>query len=220
MTTDVEICNLALDMAGAKVLIGSMTDTNASARACNRWYELTVSELFAAAQWNFGHSVQALALLKTASGGVWIGTEPPPAWIYEYAMPANAARAVFVIPQGSYASLSAVSASMGLWPAYQSLSVPFKIAKGASGAVVLTNAPSALLVYILESSEAFWPAAFIKAVAARLSAAIAIPLGADRQLALTNYQLSERILAEARAQDGNNGLTVQDVPTDWIAARA
>jgi hypothetical protein len=39
-------------------------------------------------------------------------------------------------------------------------------------------------------------------------------------LALTNYQLSERILAEARAQDGNNGLTVQDVPTDWIAARA
>jgi hypothetical protein len=131
MTTDVEICNLALDMAGAKVLIGSMTDTNASARACNRWYELTVSELFAAAQWNFGHSVQALALLKTASGGVWIGTEPPPAWIYEYAMPANAARAVFVIPQGSYASLSAVSASMGLWPAYQSLSVPFKIAKGA-----------------------------------------------------------------------------------------
>jgi hypothetical protein len=220
MTTDVEVCNLALDMAGAKALIGSLTDTNASARACNRWYALTVSEMFAAAQWNFGYSVQALALLKTASGGAWVGTDPPPAWIYEYAMPADTGRAMFVIPQGVYADAVFASTQMGLWPAYNSFSVPFKVGKGASGAVVLTNAPSALLIYIVESSEAFWPATFIKAVAARLASNLAIPLGADRQLAVTNYQLSERLLATAQAEDANNGLTVQNVPTDWIEARA
>ena len=65
MTSEVDICNLALQRLGART-ISALTDDNTSARACNRVYEHARDAEIRSHPWNFARARTSLAALSTA----------------------------------------------------------------------------------------------------------------------------------------------------------
>lgn len=227
MTTDTEICNMALDMAGVRANIASIDDNTQPARTCKRWYYAVRDDVLGKAQWNAGLTAVTLAVLKSLPGTpdndgtatVWSSTLPMPYWNYEYAYPADCAKAMYVIPQGDYVSLVTRAQTYGLRPLYKDSAVPFKIANGGEARVILTNAYQAILIYIKRIPEALFDADLTRAIAATLAYQISIPLSGDKSLARGNFDLAERLVNEAILRDAQDGITVQEVPVDWLDAR-
>lgn len=52
MATQIQICNLALDMVGAESIVG-IADVNPRAEGCNRNYDLALLEIMRSRQWGF-----------------------------------------------------------------------------------------------------------------------------------------------------------------------
>jgi hypothetical protein len=57
--------------------------------------------------------------------------------------------------------------------------------------------------------------AFVKILGATLT----IPLTGDKKLANMAIESANAMISEARAVDGNEGLTINDVTPDWIRTR-
>lgn len=86
--------------------------------------------------------------------------------------------------------------------------------------VILTNQPQAIMAYVKQITDPnLMDPNFIEAWAAIVGATVTMALSGDKQLA--NMLISEvnRAVVEARENDGNEGLTVNDVTPDWIRFR-
>jgi hypothetical protein len=86
--------------------------------------------------------------------------------------------------------------------------------------VILTNAPNAIGVYNLDfENYSLWPDDVIQTFVYALAGVITIPLGGDKKLAQMNISLANSKIMEARANDANEGLTMQQSIPDWIRVR-
>lgn len=86
--------------------------------------------------------------------------------------------------------------------------------------VILTNEKDATLVYVkVVTDPNIWDPLFQDAMANALGANICIALTGDKSLANMCIQLANASIIEARKSDGNEGLTINDLPPDWIRAR-
>lgn len=80
MTSEVEICNMALDRIGVDQPIESLDDTSSRAKACRRWYAHCRDKALSETPWNWALRVVALADL---------GGTPPPGWSYQFRYPSD-----------------------------------------------------------------------------------------------------------------------------------
>lgn len=86
--------------------------------------------------------------------------------------------------------------------------------------VILTNQEFANLAYVRQvTNPNIWDPMFQDAMANVLGADIVVALAGDKQLANLCIAKANNTIREARAADGNEGLTINDVTPDWIATR-
>ena len=98
----------------------------------------------------------------------------------------------------------------------------FNLTYGAAAPqrVILTDQPNASLVYCRDVTDInVMDDTFQEALAAVLGSAICIPLAGDKTLAKMAIELANQKIMEARGDDGNEGLTINDVTPDWIRTR-
>lgn len=86
--------------------------------------------------------------------------------------------------------------------------------------VILTNQEYATLAYVAQVTDPnVWDPLFQDAFFNALGAAICMGLTGDKALANRCIANANQSIEEARAADGNEGLTVNDVTPDWIRTR-
>lgn len=225
MSSLVEIANLALASIGTRSSIASLTERSAEAAAFSIQYNPCLEAVLGAAHWNFARKQASLTLLKDASATP-AGTTPQP-WIYEYAYPADCVAARYVMPLFTDAASSSI-----FGPGFASVAtveqvpcVRFIIStdvddSGNEIKVILTNQPQAQLVYTKRiTNPQLFDGQFTMALSNFIGARLAIALTGDKALARLAFGVADATTKQARANNGNEGLTLQDTTPDWIRAR-
>ena len=90
----------------------------------------------------------------------------------------------------------------------------------ANQRVILTNQEYATLMYCRQITDPnSMDPLFQKAWYNVLGGVLCMALTGDKQLANAKIQMANQVIAEARAVDGNEGLTINDVTPDWLRVR-
>jgi hypothetical protein len=221
-TSDVAICNLALDAAHCRSSISAIGENSAEGQACARHYEQAKEAVLRAAHWNFARKQINLALLNDATL-----TPPQPVpqpWMYEYAYPSDCVLAYGVLPQMTNPAGASIN---GDWqpPQPQMPMARFIVAQdndvtGNAIPVILTNVPQAQLVYTVRvSNPNLFDPMFVDALTYYLAARLAGPLTGDKQHAMSLFQHAAAMTREAAGMNGNEGPTIIDQTPDWIRVR-
>src|SRR5215471_12429325 len=244
MTSEVDVANRALAAIGTRSQIASLAEGSNESIQCSLLQEALRDEILRMAPWNCATNYNNLALVCAAPGTpenptqgaqTWNKGIPPPPWSYEYIYPSDCLRPLWIVPQFSTGFISGVpitTAVTGGTPQYwQGPPVRFKIAidqvlngvpavGGADTKVILTNQEQAILCYIKQiTNPDIMDSQFVQAWTAALAARLAIPLTGDKGLAQLKIQEANQYITAARASDGNEGLTINDVTPDWIRVR-
>lgn len=238
MVAVIDICNRALGEIGTRSTIASLSENSEEARYCNIYYEAVRDQALGLANWNFARYTTTLAVLKAAPGtpenpdapssGVWSTDWPAPPWLYEYAFPSDCIRCRYIIPQldmGTFnVPLTSAPVSASSYYNYQD-PIKFVVAtdKNADNdfiKVILTSQSQAILVYTAQVTDPnAWEPDFVQVVVNALAGKLTIPLTGDRGLAQLRIGLANQQALEARGNDGNEGLTVQESLPDWLRVR-
>lgn len=238
MTTATEIVNRALSATGTRSTVANLGEKSNEAAQARLLYEPTRKALLRAAHWNFARRTAYLSLLKaapgtpenTASATSWSPLYPAPPWLYSYAYPDDCLQLRFVQPQlqvgsgyspgpGFYGSASLASPSIG------ALGQRFQVATdtdqgGNRITVILSDASDAIAVYTCDvDNPGLWDGLFQEAMVDALAARLVMALTGDKTLFRLRAQAAMGSIEQARAADGNEGLTIQDHVPDWLRAR-
>lgn len=238
MTSIVDIANRALSGVGTRSTITAFNEDSNEARAVTLLYDSARDQLLRMAPWNCATNYNILALLKSAPGTPenpsstltqWDKTIPPPPWAYEYSYPADCIRPLWVVPQfatGFTSGVPITTAVTGGVPSFwNGPPVRYKVAIDQDAAdndirVILTNQEDAILCYLKRVTDPnVWDDLFQQAFVDFLAAQLNIPLTGSKDLANLRISLANQSIQLARAADGNEGLTINDVTPDWIRAR-
>lgn len=240
MASVIEIYNRALSSVAARSTVASLTEQSAEAKQCNTFYASVRDQALRAANWNFARKMATLSLLKSAPGtienpdasplDVWSNAYPQPPWLYEYSYPSDAARVQFVQPQTNLQGAVTVPLfPVNLGNAYSGVvnqdASRFMIgtdqdANNNSLTVIFTNVRQALCVYTQRMEQtSVWDSDFTEVVVCGLAGRLAGSLTGDKKMMQMQYQLADNKIKQARTNDANEGLTIQDHVPDWIAVR-
>lgn len=233
--SEVSICNRALAKVGTRSTIASLTEASNEAKACNLIFEPTRDEVENMAFWNFTTKTVTMGLLKSAPGTPtnptgstqWTSAYPAPPWLYEYAYPSDCIQFRKIVPQVSTGVIGVpiFSNAVTMYPYVQGPAVRWEAAtdtddSGSQINVILTNQYQAIGVYTMRIiNPALFSNNFVEALVCALAAKLTIALTGDKGLANINFQLANQYIIQARASDGNEGLTVIDYQADWINFR-
>lgn len=234
---DVDICNSALSSVGTRSTIASIDEDSEEARQCKRWYASTLLQGLRAAHWGFAKKMTMPALFKAAPGTAenpstanvtgWDPSQPQPPWSYEYVYPTDCIMGRYVQSQnmvGPIPSIPIFTSPTAQLP-LNFPKVPFEVGNDVDSQanqlrVIMTNASKAILCYtVLVTDQNLWDPFFNNMIIAALAASVTMGLTGDKQLAQMLNGQANSYIAQARAQDANESLTVIDIPTDWIQAR-
>lgn len=320
MTTDVDICNRALQMAAARSTISALNDGSNEANNCNLLYTPLLRQTLSMARWNFARKTANLTLVRAvpgtleslASGNItgWVPSFPQPPWLYAYKYPTDCVFFSYLVGQYAPAAMSSgipifstqqftfdpllgnipqrfVVGSMEVPPSAEISGITkanpavvttaqdhgfsngnsieinnvvgmtevnnllFTIAgvtattfqlvgidstnyntyvgagsvinlsaAATRGNVVMTNAPGALGTYTMLITDLdLWSDGAVQAFVSALAGFLAIPLSGDKKLAEHLLGVANSHVIQARAEDGNEGLTIQQHQPDWITVR-
>lgn len=163
MTTQVDICNMALAKLGDEAVVSSVTPPYQSMQAqyCALFYPQALQVLLTKHDWAFATVTAALTSAASTN----------PLWLFQYALPADFLRMVgmrlqpvlpvaYGFPQQIVAALDQV--------------IEFDVQAG----VLFCNTDQAILVYLsnLLESESLFPALFVEALSWLLASMLAGPL--------------------------------------------
>lgn len=244
MVAEVDIANQAL--SGLRDEIAALNEDSVAARAVSLHFGTTRDALLRMAPWNCATNTNLLALICAAPGtpenpvqvaAQWQKGTPPPPWAYEYAYPSDCLRPLWIIPQqttGFAGGIPITTAITGGAPQFWSGSpAKFKVTidqigsdglptavGGSDTKVILTNQEQAILTYIKRVTDPnVWDPLFVEAMIASLRMKLASQLTGDKGLAKDTQATANAVIQIARAGDGNEGLTINDVTPDWIRIR-
>lgn len=162
VTTEAELCNLALAHIGERQYLNSLDEASAQARACKVLYATNRDALLELIRWKFATRRSVLALT----------TEKRSGWAYAYALPADCLAPRFIYP-GSRNPRS-------------QLRVPFDVELSDSGnsMLLLTDWATPELVYTRKATNvAQFHATFVEALSWRLAVGLAMALPVKPQVA-------------------------------------
>lgn len=236
MTSEVDVCNMALDNIGARYSITSLTPPQPPPNAVlvARHYQPKIDALLRAAHWNFARKQAPLTLLKAARGTPenLSGTtlrEPPTPWQYEYEYPSDCLLARFLIanPPNTAGSdqpvLGGGAYQTPLWPNMPGYKFVVAVDEDADGnqiKVILTDLEFAQCIYTARiKNPDLWDSQFLLAACATLGAWLVNPTSGDGTMLKGQIELASSIITQARVSDGNEGQTSIDYVPDWMAVR-
>lgn len=228
----VSISNIALLSIGAQAQISSLNEGSTQSNACSQLFQFVYEMLSRTALWNCLRQQSTLSLIAAAVGtpenpqGTTLPLPPPP-WLYSYQLPSACLRARYVVP--TIPSTGSTPISPALLYATTMIpnqgQIPFRVAYSTDSSgnplqIVLTNLSQAQLVYTVnQPNPQIWDAAFTAAMVASLAAWLVPALSSNMPLMGMQQKIAERLIAEARISDGDEGTTSQDHIPDFIRAR-
>jgi hypothetical protein len=158
-----------------------------------------------------GLGAPAQVLVNTVAGGVITGVS-----LVTNVFEETLAGSYFAIPTNPVAQASSTGVGIGATFNLTFASPPAKIDQR----VILTNQEFATLAYVKRVTDPnVMDDDFIEAWVQALGATLCAPLNGDKALMQMAIQKTNAKIAEARQNDGNESLTVNDVTPDWIRAR-
>ena len=193
MTSNVDICNSALNMLGSSI-ITSLTEDSKAARVCNQRYTFVRAATFRAHPWNC--LIRRKKLAQDA-------TTPVYKYAYRYPLPTNpyCLRVLTVSDDGNE----------------ERRDIDFKI---EGNRYLLTDQSAIYIQYISRDEDPQqYDFLLIEAVSARLAADIAYALVGSSSLATTMFELYERKLKEARFADAQEGYPDDIIADTFLRAR-
>lgn len=237
MATQIDIANRSLLSVGSRGLVSSIvpSDGSVEADAVSVLWQPTFESLARSAPWNCLTKIVTLTLLQAASGtpenpfGTTLPVPPSP-WLYAYAYPSDCLLFRVITPStlsGDVGSPPAttINNSAGFWLPSQG-QIPFNVTtlgddNNSPILVVLTNQSQAQAVYNANiSNPQIWDSLFQAAMVASLGAFLVPALSLSLPLLDRSVKMAEAAIGKARAQDGNEGVTVMDHVPDWMLARS
>ena len=200
MTTQVDIYNKALGVAGAQGKLTSTSQNSREAEVCNLLYEEVMTSVFSAAYWSSLRATALLTLVVERNFDVdWTETDPAPDWRFAYRLPPNY-----------------------VYPRWLSGFAPFTLAMLGDEMTLQTDAERAALTYTakIEDPDRWEPLLRTMMIAA-LADAVSRPLRVSddqyRRVALFFEQTYQSVLTlQANAEVPPQMETVPD----WITIRA
>lgn len=219
MTSEVEICNLALANIRAQS-INSLNDQSVQAQYCKLKYPVARDAVLREHDWNWAHRIAPLAVLSSVDIFNWV---------YAYAYPSDCLRINRLVPNYE----ANVSGTSGLtWrPEYQretasditAFKVPYEIFLESDTKVIASNYESLRCDYRarITNTEHYDPM-FVEALSWKLAAELAIPvIGADAGRAIRSDSLSlyQGYLAEAKAANLNEKAPGPQRESEFITVR-
>lgn len=231
------VCNLALLSIGSRSQISSVnpSDGSTAGDVCTTLYQFVFENLARTANWNCLRNQATLTLLAAAQGtpenpsGTTMPLPPQP-WLYQYALPSNCLRMRFVQPTFTLnganvgVPLTTVGNAAGVCITNGG-QIPFAVAYATDTfnnplQVILTNVSQAQAVYTVnQSNPAIWDSLFTAGYVASLAAYLAPALSLNGPLMQACMQTAERMIAQARAADGDESVVSQNREASWITAR-
>jgi len=200
LTTEAQVCNLALGMVGQRQLIDGLADSSTEAQACAAFYATSRDECLGAYRWRLNQKRAVLAL----------STEERSGWNLVYVAPAD-----MLIGGARY-----------IWDGSRATAVDLRIPfswepnDAGTGFLILTDEVDAELVYgSMWDTVALWTPAFITAVASRLAVNLAFMLPVKPDLARGLEPKAMLALQRAAAQDANAGQYDIEPDSEIIRAR-
>lgn len=214
----VAICNLALSSIGTRSSISSLSEGSAESNALSLHYQPALDFMLRAADWNFARKQVALALLKVNSAATPVQSP----WQYQYAYPSDCIKLRSIVP--AYTS-QIVSGFGPTDTGFTGRTIRFVVGADQDQTdndivVVLTNQPQAVASYTRRvTNPALFDAGFVEAFYNYLGSRVCIALNGDKNMAKMAMQVTSQRVAEAEAENGNEGITVIDHMPDWIRVR-
>lgn len=201
MTTSVlDVWNGALSKAHARAKVSSLTESSRERELCSRWYDITRHLVLEAAHWPGTRSVARLALLAERNTALdWVAGDPPPQYIYSYALPEDYIRA---------------------W--YMSDYTPFEVYYDhtRSRRVIVTNTEDAVLVYARDNENVVdWTPGQKMATMLGLAANLVGDLAGSRTLKQDLFREANDHLLEAQSNALNSESFQVDTLPPWLAVR-
>lgn len=187
VTTEAEVCNLALGLVGQTQFIDRLDEPSNEAQICRRYFASTRNDLLEAWHWRFATKRVVLAIANDAAGAPQVRT----GWRYCYRSPADLLKA------------------QRIWSGDRTpggIHVPFtrELDDEGTGHLILTDWVDAQLIYTVElKTVALWPSAFVNALAAQLAVCLAGALPVKPQLMPMLERRAVLAFQRAAALDAN-----------------
>lgn len=199
MSSDIEICNVALSRVAHTQPIVSFTERSKAAELCSVFYATLRDLVLADFPWPFAESIVTLADIGN----------PAPGWAYRYRYPSDCLKVREIIIPGQRAPLNSDQ------------QIPYKIGYDVGGRVIHTDLPEAgvRFTYRVEDSTFFDPL-FADALAWRLAMDLALPLSSKPDL--QQFAAQQFGLAMTKAQ-GSAFEESQDDPepeSEFVSVRS
>ncbi|MBW9238351.1 hypothetical protein I6U33_13490 [Pseudomonas carnis] len=199
MSSDVEICNIALSRVAHTQPIVSFTEKSKAAELCRVFYAPLRELVLQAFPWPFAESVVALASLGS----------PAPGWAYRYRYPANCLQVRDIVQPGFRRSLTS------------DLQIPYRIGYDAGGRVIHTDQPEAACRFTFKVEDStFFDPQFADALAWRLAMDLALPLSSKpdlQQFAAEQYQVALTIAEGSAFEESRDD---PEPESEFITVRA
>lgn len=180
MSSDIEICNIALSRVAVTKAIASFTERSIESEQCRVLYPHLRGLVLQEFPWPFAESIVALASLGS----------PAPGWAFRYRYPADCLKIRNIVQPGFRRALSS------------DMEIPYQIGYDAGGRVIHTDQPEAVCRFTFKVEDStFFDALFVEALAWRLAMDLALPLTSKpdlQQFAAQQYQMA-LTLAEGSA---------------------
>lgn len=208
MSSEVDICNLALSTLGTKANIQSMTEDSDEAAQCNIWYAQTRDSLLRAGDWNFARRKVVMAQYNNPA---------PDGWSYAYVQPSDCIRVLVLTEQLNVIVPPANDATRQM----NIPRIPHEVAGDGSQKLVYCNISPALLIYTSRVTVVdLFDEGFKAALISQLAANIAYPI---TQKATTADAMAKRAINfynRAMAVDADeSNQTFMDYVPEYIQAR-
>lgn len=199
MSSDVEICNIALSRVAYTQPIVSFTEKSKAAELCRVFYAPLRELVLQAFPWPFAESIVALASLGS----------PAPGWAYRYRYPADCLKLRDIVVPGKRTTITSDQR------------IPYKIGYDAGGRVIHTDQPDAScrFTFRVEDSTFFDPN-FSNALAWRLAMDLALPLSSKSDLQQFSTQQYNLALSIAKGSAFQESQDDPDPESEFIRVRA
>lgn len=230
---DTQVANLALSAIGTRSSIASLDEDSAEAATVQLWYDQTRDSLLRKLPWNWARRQVILAVYKAAAGTPENpnGTlpEPPQPWRYSYSWPADCLSARYILPvmerEGNQITPPLTTGQTSSVRHPRTPPIKFLVAGDRDNdnnplKVILTNKPIASLVYTAQIKDPnIWDQNFVDAMIGRLAGRISIALSGDKTLTKMSIAVGQQAEADAEAQNGDEGISVNLWTPDWLDGR-
>ena len=204
MSSEVDICNMALGHLAVSSEINALTERSKQAQACRRYYEATRDEVLRAFAWPAQKVTEALAVVEEFESD-------ENDWAFSYRYPADAIMVHRLLTPGAGRRESVATR------------VPYLIGRDSAGKLIYTDLVDAFVEYTYKETnpEKFDPD-FVEALSFKLAHKMGPQLaGGDQfKLAARAFQHYQVALAEARGNALNEEQAEEGPDSTFVEARS